>query len=146
MNNNIYQLHRASNDGNVSRVKFLLASGLDPNAQVGHRETPLMLAAMRGHLSVVKLLLHHGADPTAVNNHGESVLDCAAWAVRWGGGERRERARKVVKYLVEEAGLPVSNRALRYVARHAAWWVTGPRSRILRNFVQEQEPQPTIGQ
>ena len=36
MNNNIVQLHRASRDGNVSRVQDLLASGLDPNAQVGH--------------------------------------------------------------------------------------------------------------
>ena len=82
-----------------------------------------------------------------------------------------------MKYLVEEAGLPVSDRALGWVAgdagslatcqearreprslqilaRRAAWRVPGPareesevwRSRILRNFVQEQEPQPTIGQ
>ena len=76
-------------------------------------------------------------------------LDRAAWAVSCGA----DPCRKVVKYLVEEAGLPVSNRALRYVARDA-WRVTGPareeskvwRSRILRNFVQEQERQPTIGQ
>ena len=77
-------------------------------------------------------------------------LDRAAWAVSCGA----DPCRKVVKYLVEEAGLPVSKRALRYVARHAAWRVTGPareeskvwRSRILRNFVQEREPEPTIGQ
>ena len=44
--------------------------------------------------------------------------------------------------------------AERQGARRAAWRVTGPAreeskvwgSRILRNFVQEQEPQPTIGQ
>ena len=139
--------------------------------------TALLLAADYGHLNVVKLLLHHGADPTAVDNRGESVLDRVAWAVTWGGGELRERARKVVKYLVEEVGLPVSDRALGYVAgdagslatceearrgpsslqilaRRAAWRVPGPareeskvwRSRILRNFVQEREPEPTIGQ
>ena len=89
----------------------------------------------------------------------------------------RDRAREVMKYLVEEAGLPVSDRALGWVAgdagslatcqearrgprslqtlaRRAAWRVPGPareesevwRSRILRNFVQEQEQEPTIGQ
>ena len=100
-------------------------------------------------------------------------LDRAAWAVSCGA----DPCRKVVKYLVEEAGLPVSDRALGYVAgdagslatcqearrgpsslqilaRRAAWRVPGPareeskvwRSRILRNFVQEREPEPTIGQ
>ena len=214
MNNNIVQLHSACSDGNVSRVQFLLASGLDPNAQDGDGWSPLMEAAGRGqegvvelllgqpninlearsnhgntaliqaaaggHLSlgVVQLLLHHGAAPAAVSNIGMSVLDWAAWVVSRGGGEWRERARKVIRYLVEEAGMPVSDRALGYVAgdagslatcrdaratgpsslktlaRRAAWRVPGPareesevwRSRILRNFVQEQEPQPTIGQ
>ena len=40
-------------------------------------------------------------------------LDRAAWAVSCGA----DPCRKVVKYLVEEAGLPVSIWALRYVAR-----------------------------
>ena len=215
MNNIIVQyvqLHRASRDGDVSRVQFLLASGLDPNAQDGGGRSPLMRAAEYGregvvalllgnpainlevrdvagrtallwaaanaHLAVVQLLLHHGADTAVVGNDGMSVLDKAARAVSWGGGEWRERARKVLRYLVEEAGLPISDRALERVAgdaeslatclearargpsslkilaRRAAWRVPGPareesevwRSRILRNFVQEQEQEPTIGQ
>ena len=210
MNNNIVQLHlhSACSDGNVSRVQFLPASGLDPNAQDGGGWSPLMEAAGRGQegvvelllgqpninlearsnhgntaliqaaagghlsLSVVQLLLHHGADPAAVSNIGMSVLDWAAWADSWGGGEWRERARKVLQYLVEEAGLPVTDQALgdlagdaeslatcqearargpsslKILARRAAWRVPGPareeskvwRSKILRNFVQEQEP------
>ena len=212
MNNIIVQyvqLHGASRDGNVSCVQFLLASGLDPNAQDGDGWSPLMRAAEYGregvvelllgnpainleardqggrtallwaaanaHLAVVQLLLHHGADTAVVGNDGMSVLDKAARAVSWGGGEWRERARKVLRYLVEEAAMPVSDRALgdvagdagslatcqearrgpsslKTLARRAAWRVPGPareesevwRSRILRNFVQEQEP--TIGQ
>lgn len=56
-------LMRASEKGNVARVRALLKSGADVNAQLGSGETALMLAARRGHLKVVKHLLARGADP-----------------------------------------------------------------------------------
>ena len=166
----------AAEHGREEVVELLLgqpAINLEARNQVG--STALLLAAEWGHLRVVKLLLHHGADTAAVDNDGRSVLDWAAWGVRLFGSEWSECI-KVVNYLVEEAGMPVSDRALGYVAgdagslatceearrgpsslkilaRRAAWRVPGPareesevwRSRILRNFVQEQEPQPTNG-
>ena len=61
MNNNIVQLQSACSDGNVSRVQFLLASGLDPNAQDGGGRSPLMRAAEYGREGVVALLLGNPA-------------------------------------------------------------------------------------
>ena len=45
----------------------------------------------------------------------KAMMDITGWDV----GERRERARKVLRYLVEEAGLPVSDWALERVAEDA---------------------------
>ena len=61
MNNNILEnvvkLITASGEGNLACVQALLASGLDPNAQDGRGDTPLIWAAEHGREEVVALLL-----------------------------------------------------------------------------------------
>ena len=51
-------LIRASRDGDMSRVIFLLVSGIDINGQNKYGETPLMVASAGGHKDIVKLLIN----------------------------------------------------------------------------------------
>ena len=54
------ELSDAAKNGNVSRVKSLLARGADPN----HPECcPLHIACENGHLEIVNALVEAGADP-----------------------------------------------------------------------------------
>ena len=65
---NVVQLHMASRLGNLACVKFLLAQGLDPNAQDGRGWTPLMEAAVRGQEEVVELLLGQPGQQTSAGS------------------------------------------------------------------------------
>jgi ankyrin repeat protein len=67
----------ASESGDLSRVRALLANGSDANAKRGDGATALMLASEHGHLEVAKLLLAKGADASA-NNDGITPLFVAA--------------------------------------------------------------------
>ena len=66
------QLHFASGDGDLPKVRALVTAGYDVNAfddDLGH--TPLHCAAMGEHIEVVEYLLSVGAD---VNSHDEDKI------------------------------------------------------------------------
>ena len=65
------QLHFAASDGDLSRVRQLVADGFGVNAFDDLGRTPLHYAAERGHLAVVTFLLGNGAD---VNAHHEPTI------------------------------------------------------------------------
>ena len=141
-------------------VKLLLSQpdiNLEARSQRGM--TALLVAAEWGHLRVVKLLLQRGADPAAVDNSGRTVLDNAAVAVITGYGARRDDAMEVMKYLVLEAGLPVTDefrgtvagdpgalaiceqgraevRSLKQLARRAVWRLPREAQQLLPAIVQ----------
>src|SRR5262249_3800049 len=55
----------ASQDGDLSEVKALLAAGADVNAEMTNGATALTTASERGHADVVKALLAAGANVNA---------------------------------------------------------------------------------
>jgi len=65
------QLHFAAQDGDVEKVKRLIAEGYPLNRFDEIAKTPLHYAAMEGHLDAMSLLLAAGAD---VNAHDESAI------------------------------------------------------------------------
>lgn len=80
-------LYGAALEGDLARVRYHLAAGVDPNYQ--HPEvmcTPLVASLIHGHDAVALLLLDHGADPhlrsdfdgltplQAAKKHGRSAL------------------------------------------------------------------------
>jgi hypothetical protein len=59
------ELHFAAQDGDMARVRELLAEGLSPNAFDEIAKTPLHYAAESGHIDVMRVLLEAGADVNA---------------------------------------------------------------------------------
>jgi hypothetical protein len=68
------RLVRAAGDGDVSRVKALLAAGTNVNIAAEAGETALMRASAGGRLEVVKLLLDAGGDVHARSENGFTPL------------------------------------------------------------------------
>ena len=66
-----WDLHCAAQNGDLTRVRQLLADGRSPNAFDEISQTPLHYAAERGHLEIMKALLEAGAD---VNAHEEARI------------------------------------------------------------------------
>jgi len=64
-------LHVAAQDGDLTRVRQLLADGRSPNAFDDISMTPLHYAAKGGHIDIMRLLLEAGAD---VNAHEEARI------------------------------------------------------------------------
>jgi ankyrin repeat protein len=64
-------LHFAAQDGDMTRVRQLLADGRSPNAFDEISMTPLHYAAGNGHIDVMRVLLEAGAD---VNAHEEARI------------------------------------------------------------------------
>ena len=64
-------LHFAAQDGDMSRVRHLLADGRSPNAFDQISKTPLHYAAENGHIDIMRVLLEAGAD---VNAHDEARI------------------------------------------------------------------------
>ena len=62
-------LHLAAQDGDVMRVRELLAEGRSPNAFDEIAKTPLHYAAESEHIDIIRLLLEAGADVNA-NDEG----------------------------------------------------------------------------
>ncbi len=71
-------LFDAVTNGDVERVRELLAAGADCDARDGEGATALMLAAYAGNLAVVKTLIEAGADVNARGEGGWSPLMKAA--------------------------------------------------------------------
>ncbi len=63
--------------GHTEIVRWLLASGANPNYRYGPGYTPLHTAAANGHLEIVRLLLDHGADRQVLTDDGKSAADIA---------------------------------------------------------------------
>ena len=64
-------LHLAAQDGDMIRVRQLLADGRSPNSFDEISMTPLHYAAENGHIDVMRVLLEAGAD---VNAHEEARI------------------------------------------------------------------------
>jgi ankyrin repeat protein len=64
-------LQAAAQDGDIARVRQLLADGRSPNGFDEIARTPLHYAAVGGHIEVMRALLDAGAD---VNAHEEARI------------------------------------------------------------------------
>jgi Ankyrin repeats (3 copies) len=60
-------LHLAAQDGDVMRVRELLAEGRSPNAFDEISKTPFHYAAESGHIDIMQVLLDAGADVNAID-------------------------------------------------------------------------------
>lgn len=67
-------LPHAVREGDLPRVKELLAGGADPNTKDGDGWTTLMFATVKGHMEVARALLGAGADVRAKNAKGWTAL------------------------------------------------------------------------
>jgi len=70
-------LRQAAKDGDLERLKKLIAEGADVNATDEKGWTPLHLASYRGHADVVKLLIDHDASVNVQNEEGRTPLHYA---------------------------------------------------------------------
>ena len=64
-------LHFAAQDGDLTRVRQLLADGRSPNGFDEISKTPLHYAAENGHIAIMRVLMEAGAD---VNAHEEARI------------------------------------------------------------------------
>lgn len=74
------KLRNASNNGELEKVKSLLAEGADINAANKQGSTALHLAVRQGHLLILKYLLKQGADISLQDIHGHTPLYIAIFS------------------------------------------------------------------
>ena len=123
-NEGITPLIAAATEGWEDVSQFLL--GLpDINLEARSRGgwTAMVHAAVNGYRNLVRLLLDHGAEPAVLVNSGRTVLDLVAGDVIECGSrgywEERDNTMEVLRYLVLEVGLPVTDEVRRAVAGDA---------------------------
>ena len=68
----------ATSNGNLAKVKQLLADGVNPNAASGNGWTALVVAAAKGRFEIIKTLLAVDVNPNASTDEGATALMCAA--------------------------------------------------------------------
>jgi ankyrin repeat protein len=73
------ELRWAAGEGDLARVRDLIAAGADVNAPGPHGHTALMAAANKGHAEVVRALLEARADPRAEADWHYCALYAAIW-------------------------------------------------------------------
>lgn len=73
------ELRKAADEGDLARVRDLIAAGADLDGPGPHGHTALMAAANQGHAEVVRALLEAGADPRAETDHHYCALYSAVW-------------------------------------------------------------------
>ena len=86
--------------------------------------TALLIAAWCGNLGIVKLLLENGASIDAMDMDGNNVLVSAALGFKdmmdededWMDDSKTLEYRELIKYLVQEVGLPVPDQVLELLA------------------------------
>lgn len=71
------ELMMCAADGNISRIKELIAYGHDVNARSHSGSTALMYAARNNRVECIHYLLASGADPAAVSDKGSTALSFA---------------------------------------------------------------------
>lgn len=72
----ITPLQKASLNGHVDIVEFLINKGCKTDCQSDNRDTPLIDAAENGHLDVIRVLLRKGkVNPHHQNKKGERAID-----------------------------------------------------------------------
>ena len=69
----------ATLDGDLSRVKSLLAAGVDPDIHDDHRNTALIYAARDGKTEIARLLLEAGADAGWIDGERVTPLILASF-------------------------------------------------------------------
>ncbi|SVD10770.1 uncharacterized protein METZ01_LOCUS363624 [marine metagenome] len=75
------EIHAAAFDGDLAKVKRLVAGGADINERDKKKVTPLHLAAFQGntrHIAMAKWLLANGANTGARDYEGKTPLDVAS--------------------------------------------------------------------
>jgi ankyrin repeat protein len=77
MTQSIVELQIAIRKNNVTKVKSLIAAGVDVNEYLEDRETVIIEAAYYGNLEIVKILVEAGAD---VNVRVEDYLNPLEYA------------------------------------------------------------------
>ena len=117
-------LMAAAREGWEDVAQFLLSlPDINMEARCRKGRTAMVFAAVNGHRNLVRLLLDHGAELAVWPQSGRTVLDAVACAVirlgSQGKVERRDRTREVLRHLVLEVGLPVTDKVRRAVAGDA---------------------------
>ncbi len=79
------ELHHAALEGDVVKIRQLLADGANPNAQDSNGFTPLHFAAQESHTDAIEVLIFCGADPELPNKFGNSSLWTAVFNSRGDG-------------------------------------------------------------
>ena len=78
----IPQLFDAVKNSNASKVRYLLAAGVNSNTITDSGFTPLMIASFKGYSEIAKMLLAAGANPNMANEKGWVPLMDAAYTNR----------------------------------------------------------------
>lgn len=82
------QLFTAAGEGDLAKVKELVAAGADVNTRKFLSGfSPLHFAAYSGHKAVVEFLLEKGGNKNAVGGGRYNATDVAGWARQGGHGE-----------------------------------------------------------
>jgi ankyrin repeat protein len=71
-------LHKAAREGDLARLKSLLAGGADPNRRDGNGNSPLLEAVAAGQAAAARALVAAGANPNLASSGGRTPLIEAA--------------------------------------------------------------------